>query len=164
MVRNLRGCTPRPAAPGKGRRAVWVQHSARLTPTTHGDIMAEATERTTKTLSAPPPKGRGKLTARGAATTLALPPMLPPSADEQAHSASMVAQMQAITERLHQRNLDSAVRLAVLAANRQLPVALEDHFSELGRRYSDMVGICAKPKATKLRPRLVVNNGAEVAR
>ena len=123
--------------------------------------MAEATERTTKTLSAPPPKGRGKLTARGAAS---LPPMLPPSADEEAHSASMVAQMQAITERLHQRNLDSAVRLAVLAANRQLPVALEDHFSELGRRYSDMVGTCAKPKATKQRPRLVVNNGVGVAR
>ena len=33
---------------------MWVSHSARLTPTTHGDIMIEATERTTKTPTAPP--------------------------------------------------------------------------------------------------------------
>ena len=124
--------------------------------------MPKATESSTQTPTAPPPTRRGKLTTRGAATPL--PAMLPPSADEQAHSASMVAQMQAITERLHQRNLDSAVRLAVLAANRQLPVALEDHFSELGRRYSDMVGICAKQRATKPRLRLAVNNGVELAR
>ena len=170
MVRNLWGCAPRPADPGKCRRAVWVQHSARLTPITHGDIMTEATERTTKTPAAPPPTRRGLLAA-GRATSPSLPPVLPRSAEEQAASAEITAQLQALTAIFHQRNLESAVRLAGLAASRKLPKELEDHFAELGRRYAHVRGDSAEPaKATgRAKPakakgglRLVVNNGAEV--
>ena len=124
--------------------------------------MPKATNNIMQAPAAPPPTRRGKLPARGAATPL--PPMLPPSADEEAHSASMVAQMRALTERLRQQNLDSAVRLAVLAANRQLQEELEKHFGELGRRYSEIAGNGAKQRATKPRLRLAVNNGVELAR
>jgi hypothetical protein len=125
--------------------------------------MPKATHDTTPTSAATPTR-RGKLAARGAATLPPLPPVPPPSAEEQAASASITAQLLALTERLHQRNLDSAVRLAILAANRQLPVGLEEHFGELGRRYSEIAGNGAEQRATNPRPRLAVNNGVEVAR
>ena len=134
--------------------------------------MPKAIENVTKTPTAPPPTRRGKLKAGGAAPPMPpLPPVLPRSAEEQAASAEITAQLQALTAIFHQRNLESAVRLAGLAASRKLPKELEDHFAELGRRYAHVRGDSAEPaeatgraKPAKARGglRLVVNNGAEV--
>jgi hypothetical protein len=89
-------------------------------------------------------------------------PVPPKSAEEAAADASILAQMRELTEILHQRNLDTAVRLAELASRRQLPRDLEKHFGELGRRYSELVDQVAMRRPATPRLRLVAESGAEV--
>ncbi len=72
------------------------------------------------------------------------PPMPPASEEELAAERNIIVQLEGLTARLRQRNLDTAVLLAQQAARGQGP--LIDHFQELGRRYAAVLHAPAKPK------------------
>jgi hypothetical protein len=89
-----------------------------------------------------------------------MPPAPPPTAEEQAQSARISAHLRELTVIFHQRNLDTAVSLAILARAGRLPKELEEHFGELGRRYAELARKGGVKKAPSLR--LVAQNGSEV--
>ncbi len=73
------------------------------------------------------------------------PPPMPPASEEKlAAERYIIVQLEELTARLRQRNLDTAVLLAQQAARGQGP--LIDHFQELGRRYAAALDVPAKPK------------------
>ena len=72
-----------------------------------------------------------------------MPEMPPLSAKELAAERYIIVQLEGLTARLRQRNLDTAVLLAQQAARGQGP--LIDHFQELGRRYAAGLNGPAKP-------------------
>ncbi len=71
------------------------------------------------------------------------PPMPPASEEELAAERYIIVQLEGLTARLRQRNLDTAVLLAQQAARGQGP--LIDHFQELGRRYAEALDVPKKP-------------------
>lgn len=75
------------------------------------------------------------------------PPMPQPTEDERRQDRETLRRLQEVARVLHQRNLDTAVRLAMEAAAGRGP--LVDHFAELGRRYAHTLDT-PKP-GTKLR-------------
>lgn len=72
------------------------------------------------------------------------PPMPPATEEELAAERYIIVQLEGLTARLRQRNLDTAVLLAQQAARGQGP--LGEHFQELGRRYAKALDGPAKPK------------------
>ena len=72
-----------------------------------------------------------------------MPEMPPLSAKELAAERYIIVQLEGLTARLRQRNLDTAVLLAQQAARGQGP--LIDHFQELGRRYAAALDAPPKP-------------------
>jgi hypothetical protein len=87
------------------------------------------------------PARAGRRTA--AVSAIAPPPMPPKTPEELATHESLMRQMRECSALLHQRNLDTAVALAQMAARGHGP--LVEHFQELGRRYSHLLNKPAKP-------------------
>jgi hypothetical protein len=67
------------------------------------------------------------------------PPDLPESAEEAAERMALARDMRALVEMLKRQNLDRAVTLAIMARDGKLPIELQEHFGELGRRYAELV-------------------------
>jgi hypothetical protein len=70
-------------------------------------------------------------------------PMPPESAKEAADRAERLRMMDEAIAILHQRNLDTAVSLAQMAARGQGPLVA--HFGELGRRFRHLLDAPKKP-------------------
>ena len=101
------------------------------------------------------PKARKVRRALQAAQPPKMPPAAPETDGDKAMEMETLRLLDEINDRLLQRNLDRAVKLAIQAANRRGP--LIDHFDELGRRFASELD--HKP-APKLR---VITGGIEGA-